>query len=190
MNGVITIAFVPVFLALIAQVGLEPSIVSLVGNGVTVAVLAFYVIHDIKVRTPAMLAAFASEQGLLRATFTNDQKLLRNTFVCEQDELRRVFTSEQGAAHQHYNSILDRMRETFATEQNTARLTFITQQQKVQDRYDQELSQMRQMLFDNMKSMRDAVHDVKDTAQTLMSKDELLAKHEMKKPAAGPITRQ
>lgn len=108
--------------------GLEPSVITLIGNGVTVAVLAFYVIYDLKTRTPNMLTAFHAEQKATR------------------DE---------------YRAIIDGMREAFLSEQAAMRA-----------QYDGQLAELRRVLFETMKSMRVAVHDVKDTAQTLMSKDD------------------
>jgi hypothetical protein len=108
---------------------MDPGILSLVGNGVTIVVLAWYVFYDVKTRTPNMLAAFHAEQKATRA---------------------------------EYREIIDGMRVMFLSEQAGLRA-----------QYDRQLEELRQILFDTMKSMRVAVHDVKDTAQTLMSKDEL-----------------
>ncbi len=144
----------------LAQVaGVDSSIVSLVGNGVTIVVLAWYVIYDVRVRTPAMLTAF--------------------TF--QQDQLRNTFTAEQSNVHEHYNGILNAMRETFTKEQALSRAAFSAEQTAIRDRYDKELSDMRQMLFESVTSMRTAVHDVKDTANRLMLKKELKTMQEEEK---------
>lgn len=138
---------------LLSQVSgnLDPGIATLVGNGVTVAVLAWYVLHDVRTRTPAMLAAFAAEQA----------------------ELRKVFDTKQDELRTSYNMIIDGIRQTFSQEQNALRATFVQESQAARVMYDKQLSESRQMLYETMTSMRTAVHDVKNTAQTLINKQTL-----------------
>jgi ABC-type transport system involved in cytochrome bd biosynthesis fused ATPase/permease subunit len=52
--------------------GLDPSVANLIGNGVTVAVLAFYVVYDVRVRTPNMLGIQGRERRQPRDVDKND----------------------------------------------------------------------------------------------------------------------
>jgi hypothetical protein len=131
----------PLAIGILAQLAqataFDPGLMALVGNGVTVVVLAWYVIYDVRTRTPSMLASFTTEQAASRATFSAAIETMRTTFIAEQNATRIAFASEQAA---------------------------------IRSQYDRELSDMRQMLFDNLTAMRKAVHDVKDTAQVLITK--------------------
>lgn len=120
--------------------GVDPGVAALVGNGVTVVVLAWYVVYDVRVRTPAMIATFATEQAATRQAFALEQAASREAFAREQAATRLSFSAEVGATRTYY---------------------------------EKESSEMRQMLFDNMHSMRQAVHDVRDTANTLITKKAL-----------------
>lgn len=140
----------------------DPAIVSLIGNGVTVVVLAWYVIYDVRTRTPTMLAAFSREQSELRTLFDKEQAEARTLFAHDQAELRLSC-----------NAIVESIRTTFTQEQNAARAAFLQEAQNARTQYDKQLSELRQMLFDNMNAMRRAVHDVKDTAQTLINRKAL-----------------
>ncbi len=142
----------------LAQTNLDPSIVSLVGNGVTVVVLAWYVIYDVRTRTPAMLLAFTAEQAKLRETFAQEQASLRETFKKEQFDLR-----------DSYRVVVETIRSTFSAEQTATRQAFAGELTATRIAYEKEVSEMRSMLFENLKNMRQAVHDVKDTAQTLIN---------------------
>ncbi len=128
-------------------IGLDPSVATLVGNGATVAVLVWYVVYDVRTRTPAMLAAFANEQS----------------------EIRAAFEKEQSAILASHIQVIDSIRQTFAQEQTLVRQSFAAEQSAQRDLYHREMGEVRSMLFETMKAMRSAVHDVKDTAQTLMS---------------------
>ena len=126
---------------------IEPNIIPLIGNGVTVIILAWYVIYDVRTRTPNMLSAFQMELDKSRAAFENEKaqdreeharvvEAMRTAFLLEQAELRKVFTTEQAASRAQSNN---------------------------------EQEALRKMLWDNMQAMRNAVHDVRDTAQGLMN---------------------
>ena len=142
---------------LLAQAAIDSSIVSLVGNGVTAAVLAWYVIYDVRVRTPNMLAAFSKEQAELRQTFTAEQGKERESNRQMVEAIRQTFVTEQGAA-----------RQAFLTEQGASRQAFTAEQVAMRSQHEQEQAKLRQMLLDNMMNMRQAVHDVKNTAEALM----------------------
>lgn len=145
---------------LIAAVdGIDPSILSIVGNGVTVVVLAWYVIYDVRVRSPSMLAAFATEQAGIRKSFTD-----------EQAEIRQAFKDEQAGLRESYRSVIDGMRTTFASELGMMRQTFATEQVSARAHCEKEATELRNMLIDNLKGMRQAVHDVKDTAHEAIVK--------------------
>jgi len=146
-----------VFGLLAAADGMDPGILSIVGNGVTVAVLAWYVMYDVRVRTPSMLAVFTSEQAAIRKSFTD-----------EQDEIRRTFKEEQAGLRESYRSVIDGMRTTFAAEQGLLRQAFSTEQVAARSHFEKENAELRTMLIENLKGMRTAVHDVRDTAQELM----------------------
>jgi hypothetical protein len=119
------------------------SVVSLVANGGTVTVLVWYVVYDVRVRTPNMVAAFAAEQ-----------KSTREAFAAAQSE----FSKEQAAT-----------RAAFLNEQSATRMTFAAQHEATVQRHDRDVAEWRKMLFDNMAAMRSAVHDVKDTAQAVLN---------------------
>lgn len=123
--------------------GIDTGIAALIGNGVTVAVLAWYVIYDVRVRTPGMLKTFSEETEAQRVAFKADMELIRRTFETEQTASRIAFLNEQNATRQAFSQDKTATREHF----------------------EREVSEYRTMLFDNMKAMRQAVHDVKDTAQ-------------------------
>ncbi len=125
---------------------LNPNFVQLASNGAIAAVLAWYVIYDVRVRTPAMLTAFAKEQSETREIFRTEQAETRVNHLQAQTEMRMAFNSEQNEA-----------RKQFAVELTAMRT-----------QYDRELGELRGMLFKNIESMRGAVHDVRDTAQQLM----------------------
>jgi hypothetical protein len=125
------------YLALLAQVtSIEPGMAGLFGNVVTAGVLAWYVIYDVRVRTPAMLAAFAAQLEENRRTFREEQASTRQSFLLVVESLRTSFHAEQMAIRNHC---------------------------------DKESTELRNMLIDNLKAYRTAVHDVRDTAQTLIS---------------------
>jgi hypothetical protein len=147
LSALFGLSALTLLLADVAPVGLDPSIATLIGNGCTVAVLAWYVVYDVRVRTPLMLTAFQKEQEEMRATFAR-----------EQEEMRKANWQ-----------VVDSIRLTFQQEQNSSRQVFVAEQTAQRETYQREMGETRQMLFETMKSMRTAVHDVKDTAQTLMS---------------------
>src|SRR5688572_2704468 len=68
---------------------------ALIGNGVTVAVLAWYVVFDVRIRTPKMLDTFANESNSMRMTFTATIDEVRKSFEKEQTDSRLLFLSEQ-----------------------------------------------------------------------------------------------
>lgn len=133
---------------------IDSNIIPLIGNGVTVVILAWYVIYDVRTRTPNMLAAFQSELTESRAAFEKEKAEDRSEHAQVVEALRTAFLLEQAE-----------LRKAFATEQAAAR---------VQSSND--LDALRKMLWDNMQAMRTAVHDVKNTAQTLMTNKEISAR--------------
>lgn len=129
---------------LVAQTGgLDPSVANLIGNGITVAVLAWYVIYDVRTRTPAILTTFAREQEEIRKAFKEEQAGSRETFKHEQSNLRQSFTIAIDALLKDNREDRAKMREAHAAE----------------------IADWRKMVSENMQAMRIAVHDVKDTAQ-------------------------
>lgn len=140
-----------------AAEGVDPGILSIVGNGVTVVVLAWYVIYDVRVRSPSMLAAFSTEQAAIRKSFTD-----------EQEEIRRTFKDEQSALRESYRSVIDGMRTTFSAEQGLLRQSFVTEQVSARSHCEKEAAELRNMLIENLKGMRTAVHDVRDTADEVI----------------------
>lgn len=148
-----------VLLAQTATPGMDAGVLSLISNGVTVIVLAWYVIYDVRVRTPQMQKAF-----------TDEQVATRKSFAEEQLATRVLFSQQVSEAHKHYVAIVEAMRQTFTVEQNATRQSFVLEQAATRNHHEQDVDKLRQMLFDNMTAMRKAVHDVKDTAHTLMLK--------------------
>jgi hypothetical protein len=148
-------------LAVLAQSTVDPNVLSIVGNGVTVIILAWYVVYDVRVRTPSMVTAFQKEMA----------------------EQRNAFTKDQTETHLHYNLIIEKIRETFVAEQTQTRTLFTSEQVATRHTYDSELAELRKMLLDNLVGMRTAVHDVKNTAQTLMNKSTEMA-HQRKSEQA------
>lgn len=148
--------------SILATVGdMDPSILSIVGNGVTVVVLAWYVIYDVRVRSPQMLAAFATEQAAIRKSFTD-----------EQEDIRKTFRDEQSGLRESYRMVIEGMRSTFSTEQSLMRQTFSTEQTAARSHCEKETAELRNMLIENLKGMRTAVHDVRDVAQEFISKSD------------------
>lgn len=74
----------------------------LFGNGATVAILAWYLWYDTRVRTPKMLETFTNEAEEQRATFTAAIDGMRTTFASEQAALRTAFQADQAATRGHY----------------------------------------------------------------------------------------
>lgn len=108
---------------------LDPGLANLVGNLGVVAVLVWYVIYDVRVRTPSMMATFAKEQEASRIAFHTEQTAIRAAFAIEQQALRT--------------------------------------------QYNQEIAEYRQMLRESLHSMRNAVHDVKETAQVVVTRQDI-----------------
>jgi hypothetical protein len=124
---------------------------ALIGNGVTVAVLAWYVVYDVRIRTPKMLDTFAHESNQMRATFTNTIDEVRRSFEKEQTDSRLLFLSEQ----------------------NNIRNTFSQDKQAMREHHERELSDYKKLVLDGLEIHRRAVHDVKNTADVLMKKRDL-----------------
>lgn len=82
---------------------------------------------------------------------TKSSPAMLEKFTTEQNNLRAIFSSE-----------VKELRNTFKCEQDATR-----------DRHQQELAQLREMLVQAIASMRVAVHDVRDTAQGVLSKQAL-----------------
>lgn len=124
---------------ILAQAGIgavDPGLTSLIGNGVTIAVLAWYVVYDVRVRSPQQQTAFAAEIGRILSTFQTEQEANRKTFQAEQNANRTMFTSELAAMRIQHNN---------------------------------ELTEYRQLLRESMVAFRTAVHDVRETAQGVVS---------------------
>jgi len=141
---------------LLAQQHFDTQLAPLIGNVVTAAVLAWYVIYDVRVRTPNMLVAFAKEQTELRVTFSSEQS--------KERELNRT--------------IVEDIRKTFVGEQTATREAFAADAAARREAHDRETDKLRQLLLDNLMQMRKAVHDVKDTAQTLINKTSTVTSNE------------
>jgi hypothetical protein len=90
---------------------IDSNIVSLVGNGVTVVVLAWYVIYDVRVRTPNMLKTFSLEQRRGRTAYRRTVESMRQAFLLEQSEMRKVFATEQAAARSHHATEQEALRK-------------------------------------------------------------------------------
>lgn len=140
-------------LLLVAQsvADVDTGVAALIGNGVTVAVLAWYVIYDVRIRTPKMLDTFAYETSQMRSVFTTTIDEVRRSFEKEQTDSRLLFLSEQ----------------------NSIRTAFHQDKQSTREHYERELSDYKKLLLDNMEATRRAVHDVKNTATVLMQKRDL-----------------
>lgn len=135
-------------IVLFAQVGdINPGVLSLVGNGVTIVVLAWYVIYDVRTRTPNMI----------------------DTFRREQKEAREAHAAELEHKRQHYSHII----ETLRNEQQLMRTMFTQEQSHVREAHEKQLSELRSILYENMRSMRAAVHDMKDAINPLVLKQEI-----------------
>jgi hypothetical protein len=159
--------------ALLAEASaIEPGMASIFGSVVTAGVLAWYVIYDVRVRTPAMLNAFSTEQAAIRKAFTD-----------EQEEIRRTFRDEQSAMRESYRLVIEGIRATFASEQGLIRNTFASEQTALRSHFEKEATELRNMLIENLKAMRTAVHDVRDTAQVLINKKALANAQEEAKAA-------
>jgi hypothetical protein len=65
------------------------------------------------------------------------------------------------------------MREAFEKEQAAQRLVFQQEQAAQREFASGENRELRNMLIENMRAMRSAVHDVKDTAQKVFTKADL-----------------
>lgn len=156
-----------------AQTTIDPSILAMVGNGATVVVLVWYVIYDVRIRTPSMLSAFAKEQAEIRATFAKEQAEIRSTFTNEQSQIRSTFVNEQQSSRETYRVMMELSRTTFTNEQNTLRQAFAQEQTGARAQAEKEMAELRRMIFEMVTSMRTAVHDVKDTANNAILHNEL-----------------
>lgn len=76
---------------------LDPGVTSLVGNGVTIAVLAWYVVYDVRVRGPQILSTFTAEQLASRTQFQTALSAMHEAFRTEQSAARAAFLQEQTA---------------------------------------------------------------------------------------------
>lgn len=86
---------------------------------------------------------------------TNSYPNMIAKFSKENEELRKAFAEEQA-------------KQRAAEKDNQASLAAERQREREEDA--KEKADLRQMLFETMRSMRVAVHDVKDTAQTVVAK--------------------
>jgi hypothetical protein len=115
----------------------------ILGQVVTPAVLAWYVIYDVRVRTPNMIAAAAAEAKAQRDSFAIEQKTARDANQKLLDEIRAAFLSEQ-----------QQTRATFLAEANASRAAS-----------EQRMREMQTLAVTTSRDMRTAVQDVKETAQ-------------------------
>ena len=145
--------------------GLDPSLTNLIGSGITVAVLAWYVIYDIRVRTPALLSTFSREQDELRQAFKAEQAGSRETFKQEQREARQNFTLLMDSVMKAEKEDRIKMREAHAVEVADWR-------RMVND----SIGTNAKLVSDGMAAFREAVHDVKNNAQAAIGQAELIAK--------------
>jgi hypothetical protein len=130
---------------------LDPGWLGLIGNGVTAGILAWYVVYDVRTRTPGMLAAFQKELAEARASFEKEKAEDRSEHAQVVEAMRTAFLLEQSE-----------MRKTFQAEQAASRAQFNIDQEG-----------LRKMLWEAMNAMRTAVHDVRDTAQNLMTQKDI-----------------
>lgn len=142
---------IPCFFLLGQALDINPGITQLVSNGMTIVVLAWYVIYDVKTRTPVMI----------------------NNFREEQKAIRQAYSDESSANRLENRQIIEGMRSMFLQEQAALRLAFATEQQVSRAQHDKDRADLQEMLFNNMNAMRQAVHDVKDTAQVAMNHQSL-----------------
>lgn len=70
----------------------------------------------------------------------------------------------------HTTHSYPKMIDKFATEQEKARVLFQTEQRELRESNAREQNELRNMLIQTMSAMRTAVHDVKDTANTAITK--------------------
>jgi hypothetical protein len=133
---------------------IDSNIIPLIGNGVTVIILAWYVIYDVRTRTPNMLAVFQQELT----------------------ESRKAFEKEKMEDRAEHAQVVEAMRTAFLLEQSELRKAFATEQAAARVQAGSDLESLRKMLWDNMQAMRSAVHDVRDTAQNLMTKQDVAAR--------------
>ena len=151
---------------LLAQaIDLDKNVIQLIGNGVTIAVLVWYVIFDVRTRTPKMMKVFQEEQALQRKLFTDQEKENRDYYRHTVTEIRNAFMEEQRAQRE---------------EQRLQRVAFAEENGRMRASYDKDISELRTMLYQTMKDMRGAVHDVKDTVvpiTTRLNIAELERKH-------------
>lgn len=140
---------------LLAQInGLDPSVANLIGNGVTIAVLAWYVVYDVRVRMPSLLSTFTKEQDELRRAFKDEQAGSRETFKKEQSEQRHGFTVILDSLLKDGKEDRAKMREAHAVE----------------------IGEWRRMVNEHLQGFRTAVHDVRDTAAAVVGQAELIVK--------------
>lgn len=147
----------PVVLAgsgwLLAQAsGADPSIANLIGNGVTVAVLAFYVLYDVRHRTPAIVSAFTREQ----------------------DEARRAFKEEQAGSREQHKQEQAEQRKAFATALDMLLKDNREDRAKMREAHAAEIADWRKMVTETIQATRTAVHDTRDLAQKVISRVEAL----------------
>ena len=133
---------------------IDSNIIPLIGNGVTVVILAWYVIYDVRTRTPNMLAAFQQELA----------------------ESRDAFEKEKAQDRAEHAQVVEAMRTAFLLEQSELRKVFATEQAAARSQATAEQDALRKMLWDNMQAMRTAVHDVRDTAQSFITKQDIASR--------------
>jgi hypothetical protein len=143
--------------------GLDPGIANLIGNGITVVVLAFYVVYDVRVRTPAMLDGFNKEQSAQRQLFREEQKDSRELFRGTIDANHKTFLAEQAALRQENRDDRALIRQKHDDE--------IAEWRKM-------LERSQQMLNDALSSDRKAVHDIRDVATTVIAESKLAGQKE------------
>jgi hypothetical protein len=73
----------------------------------------------------------------------------------------------------HTTHSYPRMLDTFTKELGHMREAFVSEQNATRSFHDRQSTELRSMLIQNMNSMRTAVHDIKDTAQAVVSRQDL-----------------
>lgn len=108
-----------------AAITLDPSVSSLVGNGVTIIVLAWYVVYDVRVRTPEMMRAFKEEQRATRDLFSEEAKANRDLSLVQGREMREFYDKQIALALKLVQNSSQDMRVAVHDVKEVAHETFL-----------------------------------------------------------------
>jgi hypothetical protein len=97
-------------------------------------------------------------------------------FLKEQDDLRKAFKEEQAGSRETFAATIETIRSTFHAEQLAVRQENRDDRQIIRTQHAAEIEHWRKMVNDNMQAMRNAVHDMRDTAGMAVGKAELIVK--------------